>query len=233
MAHTIGTLGAHTSSAANPATQSVTVAPAETLLVLLLKTAGATDRAGGAPTFNGVAMLQAGTTQKAAASPECGAELWYYPGQPPVGTFTLSIPNTGTATLFWRACAASAPAGGGSRFSAASGGNATGTNPTSTLSLGEPACICFAIVASGAQTWASTARNGTLIGDHDDGAHGTGYQYVLNVASPGTQQMGWTFATSDDYGTCAAAFAELPASVPQNYKSVTVGDGLATNERIR
>src|SRR5919108_731147 len=78
MAHTIGTIGSHTSSAGNPITASVTVLPGETLLVVMLEVVGATNRAGGALTYGDKTLTQANTTQKAAASPDAQNMGWTF-----------------------------------------------------------------------------------------------------------------------------------------------------------
>lgn len=230
MAYTIGALAARTSAATNPITVAHTINAGETVLVLMMKVVGATDRTGGAPTYGGRAMVQASTTQKAASTPECSAELWYLTN-PKVGAGTLVIPNAGSLTIFYERAAAKAPLGYGSVVNAVVGANATSVNPTATLQLTEPNTIIFSIVATGAQTWAPSARTGTLIADSDDGATGTGSQYLI-TNTIGAQVMGWTFATNEDYGTVAAAFSQQPSLNMQNFMSGSVvGSGASVSER--
>src|SRR5689334_17571501 len=128
MAHTIGSLPARASSTGNPITFAQAVAYGESVMVVMLKVVGGTDRAGGALTWNGYTLLQANSAQKAAASPEASAELWYLLN-PPNGLGTLTIPNTGGLTIFYQV-AFGKSATGRSTFNAANGGNATSTNPT-------------------------------------------------------------------------------------------------------
>lgn len=232
MAHTFGQNSAHTSSAANPITVAFTTLPGETVLVLLLKVNGATDRAGGAPTFAGLPLTQAGTTQKAAASPEASAELWYLLN-PPIGTFNVVVPNTGALTVFHMVATGKAKAGGKSRFDGAAGANGTSTNPApGAIVTTEDGDILFAVVASGATTWAPSAQAGTVLNNTDDGAHGTGRQYNLQAAK-GSLNLNWTFGTSDDWGAVAAAFGEVPPVAFNNYLGVKVGNGMGTTEKIR
>jgi hypothetical protein len=175
--------------------------------VLLLKTAGGTDRTGGAPTFAGLTMTQASTTQKAAASPEAGAELWYLL-QPPAGANTGSIPNAGTLTLYYTWATGKAAPGHVSLLDGANGGNGTSTNPTPgavvTTTNGD---IGFAIAASGVTTWAPTAQAGNVIANTDDGTHGGGEQYYLQD-TPGSITLNWTQG-SDDWGAVAAFFRQV------------------------
>lgn len=232
MAHTIGSLPSRASSAGNPITFSQAVAAGETVMVVMLKVNGATDRAGGALTWGEFTLTQANSTQKAAASPEASAELWYLLN-PPVGSKTLTIPNTGALTVFYQVAFGRAAGGGKSRFNAAAGSNATGTNPTpGAIASCLAGDIVFGVIATGATTWAPSAQAGTVIQNTDDGAHGGGTQYSLRSAD-GSFTLNWTFGTSDDYGAVAAAFSEIPPNALQNYMSVKVGDGMSCVEKIR
>ncbi len=215
MAHTFGSNSAHASGVANPTTFSFTTASTDTVLVLMLVVNGATDRAGGAPTFAGVTMTQASTTQKAATSPECSAELWYLVS-PAAGAQTVSIPNTGALTVYHMAATGRAESGFTSAVDVVNGANATAVNPSpgavTTTVNGD---IGFAVVGSGAQTWAPSAQVGTLLNNTDDGTTGTGRQYHLQ-ATAGATTLSWTFATSEDYGAVVAYFKEVlnPLRIP-------------------
>lgn len=233
MAHTFGKNSTRTSGTANPITTATfTIERGETVLVLLLKVVGATDRTGGAPTFAGLTMTQASTTQKAAASPEASAELWYLL-DPPVGSWTASIPNAGSLTIFYTLATGKAKAGGKSAFDVAAGANGTSTNPApGSVTTTEDGAIGFAVVATGAQTWAPSARAGTQIADTDDGAHGGGEQYHLQ-ATRGATNLNWTFGTSDDWGAVAVYFKEIPPVSFNNYLAARADSGISVAERIR
>lgn len=219
MAHTFGKSTVRTSSAANPITSAAfSIVVGETVLVLLLKVNGATDRTGGAPSFAGLTMTQANITQKAAASPEASCELWYLLN-PPIGSWTVNIPNTSALTIFYTLATGKAKPGGKSAFDAAAGANGTSTNPApGSITTSEDGCIGFAVVASGATTWTPTAQAGTVIANTDDGAHGGGEQYHLQP-SAGAINLGWTFGTSDDWGAVCAYFKEVPPNTLENYKA--------------
>jgi hypothetical protein len=231
MPHTIGAIAAHTSSTSNPITFSHTVNAGETVLVVMLSVVGASDRTGGALTFGSQTFSQANSTQKAAATPESSAEIWYLVN-PTVTTATLTIPNAAGLTVWRLVVAAKAPAGGGSVFSTATGTNNTAANPAVTVTLPGEGNIIFAVVASGAQTWAPSARDGTQISDTDNGTIGDGFQYLIRQTS-GSQTMGWTFGTSEDYGLVAVAFSERPAHGFNNYFGVSAGSGMSVTEKIR
>lgn len=235
MALQFGKNSTRTSSASNPITTAAfVVASDEKVLVLMIKTVGATNRAGGSPSFGGQAMTQANSTQKAVTSPEAGCELWYLL-DPPIGSNTCTIPNTGAATIFYTLATAraSSSATGSVALDGANGGNATATNPTpGSVDIANYSTIGFAITAGGWTTWAPSAQAGTVIANTDDGAHGGGEQYALR-ANPGPFNLNWTFATSDDWGAVVAFFSEKPAVSFNNYLFARVGDGMSTGEKIR
>ena len=232
MAHTYALGQGRTSSTGNPITFSYTVAKGDTVICLLIKTVGATDRAGGSPTWGGLTFTQRNATQKAAASPEASCELWDLLNPAP-STQTVTIPNTNAATVFYTVAIGRAKAGGRSAFDGASGNNNTTINPSpGSVAVSESGTIGFAITAGGAQTWAPSAQAGTVIANTDDGAHGGGEQYLLNAAI-GVTLLGWTFGTADDWGAVAAFYKEIPPHAFQNYLSVKADSGISVGERIR
>ena len=207
MAHVFGTSSAHTSAATSPVTFSFTTAASDTVLVLMLKVDGALERVGGAPTFGGVTMTQADITRKAITGIEASAELWYLES-PAAGAQTVSIPNTGAVVVYHMAATGRAGAGFASALDQANGAGTTGTNPSpGAVTTTVNGAIGFAIVATGAQTWAPSAQAGTVLNNTDDGTTGTGRQYHLQ-ATAGATTLSWTFATSEDYGAVVAYFKE-------------------------
>lgn len=228
MAHTYALGRARASSASNPITFSYTVALGDTVIALLLKVGGATNRAGGAPTWGEYTFQQADTTQKAAASPEASAELWYLENPAPT-TATLTIPNSGALTIFHTVGIGRAAAGGKSKFIGAIGANNTAANPSpGAVTVTDAGSIGFAITAGGWQTWAPSAQVGTAIANTDDGADGSGEQYILNPAI-GSHTLSWTFATSEDWGAVAAYFKEIAPHNIANRQAVRVASGMSTS----
>lgn len=225
MAHTYRQIIAHTTSSGNPISQaSVVVSPGDTVLCLTLKVAGATNRAGNAPTIGPYTFVNRGGVQKAAASPEASAELWDVLNPAP-GTYTLTIPNTGALSISYGLDAGQAAAGWATDFDAVAATNNTGTNPSpGALERSRSGNITFCIIATGAQTWAPSAQVGTNINNTDDGAHGTGRQY--SIGGPGSHTLSYTFGTSDDYGIIASSYKEVPATNFPNYPKFKVGNNL-------
>jgi hypothetical protein len=233
VAHSFGKSSTRTSSTGNPITTApFAIVAGETVLVLLLKVDGSANRNTSAPTFAGLTLTQANSTQKAAASPEASAELWYLLN-PPIGSFTCTIPNSGALNVFYTLATGKAKAGGRSAFDVAIGANGTSANPApGSVTTTEDGDIGFAVCATGAQTWAPSARAGTQIADTDDGAHGGGEQYHLQVTA-GATNLGWTFATSDDWGAVAAYFKEVAPLALNNYMGIRAGSGISVGEKIR
>lgn len=232
MAHSYALGRARASSAGNPITFSYTVAPGDTVIAVLLKVTSATDRAGGSLTWGPYTFQQANSTQKAAASPEASAELWYLVNPAP-GTATLTIPNSGALTIVHTVAVGRAAAGGSSAFDGANGGNNTAANPSpGAVTVTEAGGIGFAITAGGWTTWAPSAQVGTAIANTDDGADGSGEHYILNPAI-GSHTLSWTFGTSDDWGAVSAYFKEIAPHKFPHHGYVRVGDGMSTTERRR
>jgi hypothetical protein len=233
MAHTFGKNSTRTSSAGNPISAAAfSIVAGETVLVLMMKINGGTARAGGSPVFGGLTMTQASTAQFAAATPEAGAELWYLLN-PPIGSWVCVIPNTGGLTIFYTLATGKAVSGGKSAFDGANGANNTAANPSpGAVSCSQPGDIGFAVCGTGAQTWAPSAQAGTNIANTDDGAHGGGEQYILQ-ATIASVTLGWTFATSDDFGAVAAFFKEVAPPAMNNYMGFEAGSGISVVEKIR
>lgn len=234
MPHTFGKASTRTSSASSPiTTASFQIVAGETVVVLMLKAVGGTNRNSGAPTFAGMSMTQANTVQKAAASPEASCELWYLLN-PPIGTWTCVIPNTGTLTIFYTLATGVAKAGGKSALDVATGNNGTSTNPApGSVTTTEDGDIGFSVCCSGATDFDPATPTGTgfgtgtgtPLGTFDDGTHGGGQQYHLQ-STKGATDLGWTFATSEDWGCVVAYFKEVPPNSFQNYMGIRSNSGM-------
>jgi hypothetical protein len=204
-----------TSSAGNPITFTYEVLPGVSVLALLMKVAGATNRAGGSPTLGSTAFTVRAGVVKAAASPETSVEYWDVLNPVP-GDYTITVPNTGALTIFITMVEAR---GGTGVLRQVSSSNGTSTNPTpGSVTMQDPG-IVFAIVGSGAQTWNPSAQVGTIIANTDDGTHGGGEQYLLTEV-PGGVTLSWTFGTSEDWGAIAVGYTELPVNQLENYKAI-------------
>lgn len=240
MAHTLGTVTARAQSLSNPITVSVTVLPGETVLGVLMEVGSTNSRTGGSLTWGHWTLTQANSTQKAAASPEASAELWYLENPSP-GTRTLTIPNAGALNVFYVVVRGRSGTGR-SQFDGAAGNNGTSANPApGAIVTTTDGCFVLAVVGTGAQTWNPSAQagtgiggTGTSLGNFDDGAFGGGFQYNLQ-ATRGSLDLNWTFGTSDDWGAVSAAFRETGSLNLENYmaaKSESAGV-ISVGERIR
>jgi hypothetical protein len=209
MAHTLG----NSSTRANSASTTITTATftpdsGVTCLVLKLWVLSATSRAGGAPTYNGVTMSQAGSTQKAAASPEVSVEIWYLTGAAAAVAATASIPNSGALTIHYTFCTGKAGSGKTSAYDDAVGSNNTSTNPSCGAFTMAANSIGFALAGTGLQTPGTfTPSHTALEAVFDAGATGGASQYHINNAG-GSVTFSWT-ANSDDWGAAAVSFKEI------------------------
>lgn len=182
-----------------------------TLLVLTIVGAGTTQRAGGAPTYNGVAMTQADQTRGGATNYETSAELWYLV-DPPSGSNIISVPNTGAITLYATASSYSAGDGYTSAFDASGFNEATtGANPSASVSASVAGDVYVAVLGDGLAT-APTARTGTALAEVDDGSYSDNHQYYVK-AGTGSQAISWTIA-SDDHAMIVAAFKVVAVTQP-------------------
>lgn len=236
MAHTLGTIVPRAASTSNPITiAGLTLSELDTVVVLLIKL-GPTDRTGGAPTINGYAFTQASTNQKAVTAPECQVEFWYFLNPCRIfsaGTCNIVIPNTGGFNITCTVVTGRAADGKKSQVDGISGANNTSVNPApGVITTTKDGDIGLAVVANGATTWAPSAQVGTIIANTDDGSSGGGEQYHLQ-ATKGAIDLGWTFATSEDWGAIAVYFSEVEPNKFENYKSVKSTTGISVTEKIR
>jgi hypothetical protein len=206
--HTFGVSGEYPTgtslSSTNPVSTTFTCPSGTTVLVLMLLYAGSTDRTGGAPTYNGVAMTLADGPRRAVTSPEETAEVWYMLAPPTGVASTLSVPNSGALSCkLWMATFNSST--GASALDVTNWGQNTSTNPSISITTTKNGDAIAAVVGNGATTWSPTARSGTQLFDRDLGSWGGGSQYFLQ-SSQGAQTVSWTFGTSEDWVIIAAAF---------------------------
>ena len=211
MAHTFDTkvkipAAANATTAANPSTGTFTCGVDTTLLTLGLIHATATDRGGGAPTYNNIAMTKADINRSAPVSPEAEAELWYLLDPPTNQPLLISVPNSGGLAMAIFVSSYKAQAGYTSVLDVAAGTGSTSANPSVRLVTTANGDAIIGVVAHGANAWLPTRQSGTVIYNTDPSTWGGGAQYILQPTA-GVVLFNWTQA-SDDYGAIAAAFKE-------------------------
>lgn len=194
------------------------------VLVVMVLYAGVTARTGGAPTYNSVGLTQAETRQGVT---EASCELWYLIDPPVSQSLTINVPNDNGRTMWVYVASGNAGAGMSVAFDDGGVNATTAASPTVTVVTTVNGCLIFAVVATGDNTFAPTARTGTSLYEEDIAAYGGAAQYLVKADS-GSQAMTWTEATSDDYGAVAAAFREVtgPVNVALDTASL-VGAGVA------
>lgn len=230
MAHTFDTkvkipAAANSTTAANPATGTVSIASDVTLVTLgIIYNGGASDRLGGAPTIGGVPFQQADQNRKH-TSPEAVAELWYLTSNIPTGTNLVSIPNAPTARAIDAFVSTyKAPAGFRSVLDVAAGTGTISANPSVRLVTTSDGDVIVGVVADGVNAWGPTEQSGTVIYNEDPSTWGGGAQYILQAAA-GEVISAWIVA-SDDWGSVAAAFKQQST----NFSGTVTDTGLGTDE---
>lgn len=201
-------------------TITLAVSHLATLVVCTIVSAGATARSGGAPTYQGVTMIQADTRRVYTTNPEAAAEMFYIVGQRVQAgiTATISVPNTNTRTLHVVASSYISQSGYTSVFETSNGSSGLSSNPSvsTTVTAGG---VVVAVMGNGGNS-APTGRSGTTLYEIDNGAYSDDHQYTLS-AGGGSVASSWTIST-DDWGMCVAAFGEAvlkyrnPFSIFQN-----------------
>jgi hypothetical protein len=195
--------------ASNPQTLSYTCGASAKLLVLGIVTAGGTIRAGGAPTYNGVAMTQVDANRSAT---ETCCELWYLLNPDVSSAHDVSVPNTGTKTVYLLASSYKPVTAGNSfAYDTANGAVETSANPDVTVTTTVNNDVVVAVLGDGLDT-KPTAQSYELLFSTDDGAYSDNLQYTIQEAA-GNVTMSWTVA-SDDWCMCVGAWKEVGGGHP-------------------
>jgi hypothetical protein len=189
---------------ANPLLVSHTCGSGATLLVLSLVVKADAPRTGGAPSYNGVAMTQVMWTMIAT---ETNCEMWYLVN-PSIGTYNVSIPNSGGLTLYAITSSYKAQAGYTSAFDVANGDapELPSANPSISVTTTVNGDVVVDTLGDGYNN-KPTANNQTLLYSTDDGLYSDNAQYALQ-ANAGLITFTWTVA-SDDWCMIVGAFKEV------------------------
>jgi len=205
MAHTFDTKLRFT-GATSPLTSNYTCGAGTTVLVVSVVTAGSTNRAGGNPTFNGVALSQADQLRKYSSSPETSCELFYLLNPPTGSAYQISVPNTGTRTLYVVASSYKAASGYTSALDKVNGGTGLSANPSVSVTTTVNGDVIVGVMGDG-YTSVPTGRSGVVLYSTDDGQYTDNAQYYLQ-ANLGVWATSWT-VSSDDWCVCVVAFKEV------------------------
>lgn len=209
MAHTFDTSAQLAAQTGTSVTLSYTPGAGSTVLVLGIALATTAARTGGAPTFAGITMLQAGTTQATGAG-VASTELWYLLNPPTGAAANIVVPNTAALNITLVASTYKAAPGLTSVLdvSAQSVNAGSGsTNPTVNIAPTVAGCAVVSVVMAGGGT---LTAGRTLLFTGTAGTDRYGAEYTLPAA--GTIAMNWTNATSTRWATNAASFRETSKS---------------------
>lgn len=211
MAHTFDGTANAVATTSSPVTISFTPGAGASLMVVGIGINSQTARAGGAPTFNGIAMTQAGTTQLSGTigGGATSVELWYITNLP-IGAFNVSVPNTGTLQLSVIVSTFKSATGMSALELAPSQAANTGvgsTNPSVSVTTAyQPGGDVIVDIVTNSGGGVLTASQNLLV-ESTSGANKVGAQYALQ-ATTGTVAMSWT-AGSQRWAQIGAAFQEV------------------------
>ncbi|MFH0981867.1 MAG: hypothetical protein V2A79_10040 [Planctomycetota bacterium] len=183
--------------------------------------AGVTARTGGAPTYNSVDLTQAQSRQGVT---ETSVEMWYLLAPPTSQSLTVNVPNDNGRTMWVYVATGNAGADSTCALDSSGVNATTGANPNVSVTTVAAGCLIFAVVATGDNGFAPTARTGTSLYEEDIAAYGGAGQYYVKSGT-GAQSMSWTEATSDDYGAIAVAFQEVASPIVR-----TINDALGVTD---
>ena len=164
-----------------------------------------------APTFNGIALTLAAQASLGSGGAANGAELWYLVN-PPLGSYTLLVPNSGTgATSTIRVVSSSYLASSGkiSTYEAYVTRTGTGTTISDSITTIGSGCVIVDILKHDTQTALETSYNQTLL--YHFGETSTNWNdshmYALQT-SAGAITFTHVEPTSQDWVHLMVAFSE-------------------------
>lgn len=187
----------------DPHTVNHTCASDCCLIVVMMFVSGTTARTGGTPTYNGDNLTDCGEGQ--VFGDECGCELWYRINPDTGGSYQISVPNTGNASMqlsvisFYNVSGRCVLGNTNSAFD-----SANVENPGVIITVAESGELCVGVLASSYRDVPSARPGFTLLHTYDAGNHTFGSQYDLH-RSPITTDC-YFLQTKDGYGIIGALF---------------------------
>jgi len=212
MAHTYDTK-AETNGSANPLTLAYTCGTGTTLLVLCIVVSGSTNRTGGNPTYNGVGMTPVYENIKYASSPENSVSMYYLLSPPTGSAYDISVPNSGSLTMWLSASSYKAQSGYTSTYDVGKTNTGLSANPSDLITTTVDGDVCVQVVGDGYKDVPS-GQTHTWLNDHDFGANVGANQYALQ-ATAGNITMGFT-ESSDDWQMITASWKEVVAATQKS-----------------
>ena len=200
--------GSWATGSGNPVTFNFTCGATAKSLILVILNATTTARTGGTPTYNSINMTQLGTQQ--AGSAECNVEMWRLHGPPTGSSYQISIPNSGSLTLY-ATCFTLTSGDAVGDFGTVQQTGTSSATPQLTINSVPAGGATVSVLGHGYKD-APTARSHTVILETDQGAWSSNSQYGLH-ASSGNVTHSWTVGGSDDVAMIMAAFEQVSAPV--------------------
>jgi hypothetical protein len=186
----------------NPRVLAYTCAAGVHLLVIGLGSRSGA-RTGGTPTYNGIAMTQAGTT---ATQTTVSSEIWYLLNPPTGVSYNISVPNTGALSVRIIASSYIPDENYIYALDVATQGVGTTANPSLSLTPSVNGCVIVDMMCNELNT-ADTARNQTLLFTTDEGVWNTAAMYALQPTA-GLITFTHTIG-ADNWGMNLASFKQI------------------------
>ena len=201
MAHTFDVSTSLAEATTTPLALNITTGSGATLVVLCICDASTTNttppkRIGGNPTFGGKTMSFVLDSSSATAnSNETWVEMWYIASSS-VGTYEISVPNTGVAKIQLHASSYKAGTGYGSALDVSVKSAAdSGANPSLAITPTKTGDVIVGILGSGRNAIPS-AQTGTYLSSQYVATHSGSAQYYLS-ATTNAWTAAWTVVTDD------------------------------------
>ena len=194
----------------SPLTSAYTCGSGATLLVLGIVVKGGSWRAGGSPTYNGVALTHI-VTCRYSSSPETSVELWYM-ASPPTGTaHAVSVPNQVSNTIHCQVSSYKAGSGYTSGLYYGTSAVGLGSNPAYNV-VGRTNGVVVSVLGSG-RAVGPIADTGITLNSTNDGTYSDHNQYAFTTTDDSIS-VGWTTGeTVDDFAIVSGSFQEAEGSV--------------------
>jgi len=217
MAHTFDTKKEVTESVSNPVTDVYTCGAGATLLVYCITTDHADERTG-TPTFGGIELTQAGTSEF--SSTEGWSEVWYLLAPTTEEEKAVSVANPGTADV-QVVVSSYISVTGVSAFDTSAQDSAISANPTNPITPSSAGNVIISSLFSGEPATGTVDHEELYVRDTGDESNGSQYYITTDTSEV---DMGYTWG-SDDWATVAASFREVVGSLsPSTSPSTSVSE---------
>lgn len=210
MAHTFDTK-LQINGSTNPLNANYTCGAGATLLVIGIVCYGTVARAGGAPTYNGVALTEVYSGIRDATALDTVVDMYYLLVPPTGSSLQISIPNTGTKLLYCVVSSYKAQSGYTSAFDVKNSNTGVTITPTNTVVTTVDGDVIVQVAGCDYNN-IPIAHSHTLLYSTDDGPFSDNHQYALQ-ATLGSITLTWTTQQADAWQAIVGAWKEVVSTI--------------------